>query len=49
MSGEDAKIDEMIIAAHKGPLLSRVDKVEFVGGRVSGFLPPIEEGIFRRI
>lgn len=48
MSGEDDKIDEMLISCHKGPTLSRVDSVEFIVGRRSGFLPPIEEGIFRR-
>ena len=49
MSGDEAKIDEMLVLCQKGPLLARVDKVEFVGGRLSGFLPPIEDGIFKRI
>lgn len=49
MSGEEAKIDAMILACHKGPMLARVDKVEFIVGRMSSFLPPVEEGTFRRI
>lgn len=49
MSGEEANVDAMILACHKGPILSRVDKVEFVVGRMSSFLPTVEEGIFRRI
>lgn len=48
MRGEEAKIDEMLVACHRGPLLARVDKVEFVVGRWSGFLPPIEDGVFKR-
>ena len=49
MSGEEEKIDEMLLSCHKGPPLSRVDSVEFIVGRRSGFLPPIEEGTFHRI
>lgn len=49
VSGEEAKIDEMIIACHKGSMFSRVDRVEFPVGRISGFLPPVEPGIFRQI
>ena len=48
MSGEEEKIDAMILACHKGPPLSRVDRVSFIVGRVSSFLPPIEEGKFIR-
>lgn len=48
MSGEEEKIDAMILACHEGPALSRVDKVEFVVGRWSSFLPEIEEGVFKR-
>lgn len=49
MSGDEAKIDEMIIACHKGPMLSRVDSVNFVVGQISSFLPPIVDGVFRRV
>lgn len=48
MSGEEEAIDDMILACHQGPLLARVDSVEFVVGRRSSFLPPIEEGVFKR-
>lgn len=48
MSGAEDKIDEMLLSCRKGPTLSRVDSVEFVVGRRSSFLPPIEEGVFRR-
>lgn len=48
MSGAEDKIDEMLLSCRKGPALSRVDSVEFVVGRRSSFLPPIEEGVFRR-
>ncbi|MBR1649018.1 MAG: acylphosphatase [Alphaproteobacteria bacterium] len=49
MSGEEEKIDEMILCCRKGPLLARVDSLEFVVGRRSSFLPPIEEGVFHRV
>ncbi len=49
MSGEDFDIERMLVFCQKGPLLARVDKVEFIGGRMPGFLPPIEEGRFYRI
>lgn len=48
MSGDEDKIDEMLLSCRKGSALSRVDSVEFVVGRRSSFLPPIEEGVFRR-
>lgn len=48
MSGEEDRLDKMLVACHQGPLLARVDKIEFVTGRWSGFLPPIEEGVFKR-
>ena len=48
MRGEEEKIDKMILACHQGPPFSRVDRVSFVIGRWSGFLPPIEEGVFKR-
>ncbi len=49
MSGEEDKIDQMLVSCHKGPLLARVDSVDFIIGRRSGFLPLIEEGVFRRV
>ncbi len=49
MRGEEEKIDAMILACHKGSMFSRVDKVEFVVGRRSSFLPPIEPGVFKRV
>lgn len=48
MRGEEDRIDKMIVACHKGPVLARVDSVEFVVGRWSCFLPEIEEGVFKR-
>ena len=47
--GADERIDALIMACEKGPLWGRVDKLEFVVGRVSSFLPPIEEGVFKRV
>ncbi len=49
MSGPEKNLDEMILACHKGPMFARVDKVEFVVGRISSFLPPVTEGVFRRV
>ncbi len=49
MRGEEENIDQMLAACHKGPPLARVDKVEFIVGRMSSFLPPVTEGVFRRI
>ena len=49
MKGSDDKVDQMLAACHEGPQWARVDKIEFLGGRLSGFLPPIEEGLFKRI
>ncbi len=49
MRGEEEKIDAMIIACQNGSPFSRVDKVEFVVGRISSFLPPIEDGVFKRV
>lgn len=48
-TAEEKKIDEFILACHKGPILARVDKLEFIIGRRSTFLPPIEHGIFKRV
>ncbi len=49
MRGEEDNIDKMILACQKGPMLARVDSVEFVVGRISSFLPEIEEGVFKRV
>lgn len=49
MRGEEEKIDEMILACRKGPSLARVDSVDFIVGRISSFLPEIEEGVFNRV
>ena len=37
MSGEEDNIDRMILACHAGPPLARVDSVNFIVGRRSGF------------
>lgn len=49
MSAEAEKIDTMILACHKGPSLARVDRVSFIIGRRSSFLPEIEKGKFFRV
>jgi len=49
MSAEAPKIDAMILACHKGPSLARVDRVSFIVGRRSSFLPEIEKGKFFRV
>ena len=49
IKGNEATVNEMILACQKGPLWGRVDSVEFVVGRISSFLPPVEEGVFCRI
>ena len=49
MSGEEENIDKMLLACHSGPPLARVDRVSFVVGRRSGFLPPIIPGVFKRL
>jgi len=46
---EMENIDKMLLACHSGPPLARVDRVSFVVGRRSGFLPPIVPGVFKRI
>ncbi|MBE6452316.1 MAG: acylphosphatase [Alphaproteobacteria bacterium] len=46
---DDNKIDEFILACNKGPMLARVDKLEFIVGRRSTFMPPIELGKFKRV
>ena len=48
MRGEEDKIDQMILACQRGSPFSRVDRVSFIIGRWSSFLPEIEEGVFKR-
>ena len=49
MSGEEENIDHMLLACHSGPALARVDRVSFMVGRRSGFLPGIVPGVFKRL
>lgn len=49
LCGEEQKIDAMMQACEKGPVWGRVDKLEFVIGRISSFLPPVEDGVFKRV
>lgn len=49
IKGEEENVDSMIVACQKGPLWGRIDSVEFVVGRISSFLPPVEDGKFVRI
>lgn len=49
MSGNEEKINLMLQACLKGSMFSRVGRIEYSVGRRSGFLPPIEDGIFKRI
>ena len=49
LQGEDDKIDAMLLACQKGPLWGRVDKLEFVVGTISSFLPEVESGVFKRV
>ena len=48
MRGEEENIEAMVLACHKGPSLARVDKVSFIVGRISCWLPPIVDGKFTR-
>ena len=47
--GDEKKVDEMMVACQKGPLFGRVDSLEFVVGRISSFLPEVEDGVFVRV
>ena len=49
MRGEENNINKMILSCHTGPEFARVDRVSFVIGRWSGFLPPITDGVFKRV
>jgi acylphosphatase len=48
MSGDEAKIDAMQVRLYKGPLFARVDKIEETP-ELKAFLPPVENGVFKRI
>ena len=48
MSGTDEKLDEMQAHLYRGPLFARVDKVENAP-ELKSLLPPIENGVFKRI
>lgn len=49
MRGDEATIEKMIADCYKGPLWSRVDRIEFKAGITNYFLPQIVDGIFERI
>lgn len=49
LKGEEKDVDKMMLACQKGPLWGKVDSLEFVVGRISSFLPEVEEGIFKRV
>ena len=49
MRGPEEQIEVMLLACHEGPMLARVDSVNFIVGRRSSFLPDIENGIFKRV
>ncbi len=49
LRGAEEDVDKMMLACQKGPLWGRVDSMEFVIGRISSFLPPVEEGVFKRV
>lgn len=49
MRGPEEQIEAMLLVCHKGPMLARVDSVEFIVGRRSSFLPDIENGVFKRV
>lgn len=49
MRGEADKVEAMVMACYKGPLLARVDNISFMPSVTNFFLPPIEDGVFERI
>ncbi len=49
MRGRDKQIEQMVLSCYQGPLLARVDHIDFLPERTNFFLPPIEDGIFERI
>jgi acylphosphatase len=48
MSGDEDKLNAMQVHLYRGPLFARVDKVEDAP-ELKAFLPPIENGVFKRI
>lgn len=48
MSGTEEKLNTMQTYLYKGPLFARVDKVEETP-ELKVYLPPIENGVFKRI
>jgi acylphosphatase len=49
IKGEAQYVDMMVLACEKGPLWGRVDSLEFIVGRLSSFLPEVEQGVFKRV
>ena len=48
MRGEKEALDEMLLNLYRGPLFSRVDKIDFVP-ELKSYFPPIENGVFKRL
>lgn len=48
MSGEEQNIAEMMAHLYNGPLFARVDNIVDVQEMIP-YLPPIENGVFKRI
>lgn len=49
MRGHEDSIEQMIKACYEGPWAARVDEVLFLPRPTSGFLPPIQDGVFEHI
>ena len=49
MKGEEEVLEQMIAACYEGPWAACVDSVEFLPRPSSGFLPPVQDGIFEHI
>lgn len=49
MKGEEPQVEAMIAACYQGPWAARVDSIDFLPRPSSGFLPPIEDGVFEHI
>lgn len=47
-SGEESVINSMLLYLYKGPLFARIDKIEETP-ELKSYLPPIEQGVFKRI
>lgn len=46
MSGEEEKVNQMLLSCQKGPPLARVDGIRYMPATIKGFLPEVEEGKF---